>query len=235
MNLDQILAACSAVSQEVFNDRLLGVILYGSAAVQDFVPGASDINILLLVKDTDQETLRLARTWHRQLAKHRVTAPLLLTPDFIRRSADVFPIEFLEIKEKHRVLQGTDPLADLDIKLTNLRHECEHELKGRLLRLRQSFVELDRPAALRSLLLAAHNSNFPAFRTALRLKGITPPLKKEEVLQQLAERFALNAAVLAQLQSLRQEKHRTPLQNMEQLFQDYYREVEKLAQAVDAL
>lgn len=232
---EKVLLACVSAGQAAFGERLLAVVLYGSAAVQDFVPGSSDVNILLLVQDIDQTILSQARAWRKKLARHRVAAPLLLTPDFIRRSADVFPIEFFEIKEKHRVLWGADPMLNLKIEPTNLRHECEHELKGRLLRMRQSFMELDRSAALRSLLLAAHNSNFPAFRTALRLAGIQPPVKKEEVLAGLANRFSLDLEVFEEIQRLRLAKRRQTQDQLECSFENYCHEVEKLALAVDEL
>ncbi len=233
-DLEQVLAQSQTELIQTFGDNLSALLVFGSAAVGDFLPGASDINLLVVLKTADLAALRAARGFRRRLAGQRVAAPLILSEEQIRNSADVFPIEFLEIREKRRLLHGRDPFARLRFGLKNLRHECEHELRGRLIRLRESYIE-SRPgaAALKSLLLAAHNANFPAFRAALRLKKTTPPVKKEDIAAQLARLFGLDAEVFRQLSDLRAGVFRPAEPELERLLDRYLSEVGKLVRAVD--
>ena len=199
-DMEKIFDRLRGETQALFGHQLVSLAVFGSAATQDFHPGTSDINAVLVLSEVALPQLQKSQELCRRMKKFRLSAPLVMTEAFIRTSADVFPIEFLEIKEKHRLLAGKDCFSRLKIDLKNLRHECEHELKGRLLRLRQSYIEAERrPRQIQSLLLAAHNANYPAFRTALRLKKAKPPVGQDAILDEVAQRFGLNGSVLSRV------------------------------------
>ncbi len=236
MTMDKTLDKIRHEVGKAFKQELISLMVYGSAAVNDHQQGSSDINILVVVNDITMDVLDRLRKLIRPLAKAGVNTPLLMTKEHIERSSDVFPIEFLEIKEKHLVLQGEDMFAHLEIETTNLRHECEHELKGRLLRLRQSYLEVgEHVKELKDLLVAAHQANLPSFRTALRLKGIVPPLAKEAVLESLAATFGLNKEVFVKLKLLKQGDLKLTFPMLRGLLETYLHEVEKVARAIDRL
>ena len=67
--------------------------------------------------------------------------PRFFTTELMNQSSDVFPIEFLDIRTTHVILHGTDPLADLEIRRDHLRLQCERELREKLMRLREGYVE----------------------------------------------------------------------------------------------
>src|SRR5215813_12377113 len=92
-----------------FGEQLEGVLLYGSAIRGEFLPGRSNLNILLLVSSYDSAVLKQYSALHRQWSKEQIVAPLFLTEEELRVSAEVFPLEFIEIQEHHRVLDGRDP------------------------------------------------------------------------------------------------------------------------------
>ena len=60
-----------------------------------------------------------------------------MSEDEVYNSADCFPIEFHDMKERRRVLYGLDVIADLKFDMRNYRTQVEHELRSKLLRLRQ--------------------------------------------------------------------------------------------------
>lgn len=232
--LEAWLAGATETLRGLYGDNLLGMAVYGSAATGEYLPGVSDVNLVLVLKQVALADLERMREFLRRRHGVRLPAPLLLTPEHIRASADVFPIEFLEIKEKHRCLWGEDPFTPLEISLANLRHECEHELKGRVLRLRQSYLEAGRGAKpLQQLLLAAHNANYPAFRAALRLKQVAPPVKKEEINAALTSHFQVAAGMLQRLADLRAGRIRLNRGELETLCQQYLDEVSRVADQVD--
>ncbi len=94
--------------------NLLAVILYGSVAAGDYVADHSDVNLLCVLGDTSFPAIAAlapaVEWWGKQ--KHR--APLLMSAEEMRRSADVFSIEFLDMRRHYRVLWGAgedDPAA----------------------------------------------------------------------------------------------------------------------------
>lgn len=127
-------------------------VLYGSAARGDFVEGASDINMLLVLDDTTPEVLRLLApafgTWRRS----GNAPPLVLSRDEWAGAADAFPIEVTDLQLSYRVLRGADPVAGMNVQPSDLRTLLEHEFLGKLLQLRRGYVALaeERGALTRS-------------------------------------------------------------------------------------
>src|SRR5690349_15843489 len=99
-------------------------------------------------------------------------APLLLSIEEIRNSADSFPIEFHDISERRQVLYGEDVLAGLVIDDAWYRAQVEHELRAKMLRLRQKAGGLLSDSELLLRLMTDSVSTFCVlFRHALRLAG----------------------------------------------------------------
>jgi len=235
-NLEKALEESRRELLELYGNDLISLLVFGSAAVGEFVPGSSDINLVAVLRRMDLNALDKARMFRKRMAKYHLAAPLLMTEEYLNSSTDVFPIEFIEIKEKHRQLHGPDLFADLEISPRNLRHECEHEVKGRLLRLRDSYIEVgNSDRALKALLATAHNANLAAFRASLRLKNVQPPVKKDEIAEVLAEHFGLDAPVFHRVRQMRQGELDLRKEGLRRLFEDYCHEVEKLARALDQL
>jgi len=124
-------------------DNVISVYLYGGAAGKGYVPERSNLNTLIVLKRIEIDALRGIARIYKKGAKAKVVAPLVLTPDYIRSSVDVFPIEFLDIKENSILLTGEDLLKEVAIDLSCLRDQCEREIKGQLVRFRGSFLEVE--------------------------------------------------------------------------------------------
>lgn len=136
-----ILRAYLAQVQQLFGSVLETVILYGSAAGGEYLPGKSNINLLVLLARQDAGLLAQYATLHKRWQKEQLVVPLFLTSAELKSSLDLFPLEYLEIQEQHVLLAGRDPFPELRINPKNLRLQCEQELRGNLLRLRQRYVE----------------------------------------------------------------------------------------------
>src|SRR5438128_6223570 len=117
--------------------NLVSVVLYGSAAEGEFHPEYSDLNLLCLVRDASFAALtKIAEVmeWWRGKKHH---PPLVLTPEELKRTADVFSIEFVDMKQRYRVLWGDDVLKNLEIPMHLHRSQLEYELREKLFLLRQ--------------------------------------------------------------------------------------------------
>ncbi len=115
-------------------------ILYGSAARGDFVPGRSDLNLMLIVDDLSPRALAALSAPFAAWAKSGYDPPLVIGRPEWQRASDVFPIEITDMRAGYEVLRGTDPLAGHEVVPADLRHALERELRGKLLRLRQGYV-----------------------------------------------------------------------------------------------
>src|SRR5262245_37369265 len=97
--------------QGAWGEKLVSAALYGSLASGEYVPGQSDVNLLLVVRDARPEGLERAGPLLRAAAGQLRVAPFIATPEELRASADVFPIKFLQMRQRCELLAGADALA----------------------------------------------------------------------------------------------------------------------------
>jgi len=115
--------------KEIFGERLLSCILYGSAIKGNYKEGISDINLIVIVnkfdaKDLDEIKRKLSKYAWKMLIK-----PYFFSEWFLLSSADAFPVEWKDIKENHIVIYGQDLTEKINIENENLRIELERKLK----------------------------------------------------------------------------------------------------------
>jgi len=219
--------------QRVFGDDLLSVVLYGSAArSEDFAPG-SDLNVLVVLKEITLESLERGTAPTRRWETQGNRPLLFFSPEWIRRSSDVFPLEFLDIQESHRVLAGVDPFAGLDVPRENLRLQCESELKTKLIHLRTGYMELhEDPEALSRLLASSYAPLVAILRGALRITGSPVPARSEEVVASAAKACGLDPAPFLEVAAIR--RGGVAAASAKPVFKRYYAQMETLARFVDA-
>ncbi len=169
-----------------YGDALVAVVLYGSAARGDYRAGVSDLNLLVILNSADAAVLRRGSTLAQEWAGAGNPPPLVLGEAEWRESADVFAIEYSDMRDAHVVLQGESPFAGLDIQWDDLRLQCEHELKTKQIRLREHYLLADSPEAVGKLLMYSFPTFLTLFRTGLRLAGREVPRSPEEVIGAIA-------------------------------------------------
>ncbi|RKY36159.1 MAG: hypothetical protein DRP73_03815, partial [Candidatus Omnitrophota bacterium] len=122
------------------------------------------------------------------------------TLDYIHKSLDSFPMEFLELKENHITIYGNDIFSTLEIDTSNLRLQVEQVLKGRLLRIRQWYLEKGfRKRELRKVMEFGLKDVFPALRNLIRLKQGSVPQGKDEVVKELENVLGMNLNFVRQI------------------------------------
>src|SRR5690349_10830867 len=129
--------------REALGDRLVSVVLHGPAARDDEYRHGDGAFLLVVAADLEPETLRQLAAPIRWWLRRGQPWPRLFTPAQLTDATDVFPVELLEIARHHRVLHGVDPLAGFAVDHTRLRLQCERELRERLMRLCEGYVEAD--------------------------------------------------------------------------------------------
>src|SRR5260370_27091079 len=157
-------------------ERLVSRVLYGSAVRGGHVAGRSDVNTLLICGRADESLFqRLERPLGPWL-KVGHAAPLVFTHAEWRDAADVFAVEYEDIRVAHRVLAGSDPWDGLTIRPADVRRQLEHELRGKLVRLRQTYAAYARdPARLTAVFTASVSGVLTMLRATLPLTGKEAP------------------------------------------------------------
>lgn len=234
-NLERILTEFTEQVKQTYGETLLAVILYGSAASDEFVEGRSNINCLVLLKQVSPDELKkstpLLQSWREQ----GMRTPLFVDPAYVRAAVDVFPIEFLDMKQRYKVLHGHDFLREIELKLDHLRFQCEQELKGKMLRLRQLYLEASLSESRLMTLLAKSTSSFMIlFRGLLYLKGMVTAQTAQELFADLTSLGLPNEA-FARVYALRRNPPAPSQVNLDALFRQYLSEIEAVVRFVETI
>lgn len=214
----------------------MSVILYGSGAVGDHHGRYSDLNVLCVLREVTPRELGDSAPIFRWWRKLGNPSPLLLSREEVRTSTDCFPIEFHDIRERHRVLAGEDVAQDLAVDDSFYRAQVEHELRAKLLRLRQKAAGVLSARDLLLELMADSLSTFCVlFRHALLLHGVDARFEKSAIIDQAAEKFGIEPSPFRSLLDLREQKIKARQIQPGLLFERYLKEIQVVIDAVDLL
>ena len=220
--------------KKALGDDLISVVLYGSAAAGDQSKNYSDVNILVVVTAMGlpvlKKTMPIVKKWTR-LGNH---PPLFFTKDRIQQAEDVFPMEFLDIKANHKILWGDDPFCDLKVHTDHLRHQLEYELRGKLIQLRERYLETNGiPRRIQEMLAKSISTFVVLFKGVLRLLGEEPPAHKQDVISTLSHRVPLEKDILHDILRLRENDKNAFKRDPEALLEGLLKSVEAVVDFVD--
>jgi predicted nucleotidyltransferase len=214
--------------------NLDAVVLYGSAAGDDYHEGYSDVNLLCLLHDASGPALKqlapVIEWWSKKL-HHRL--PLCMTAEELRTSADVFAIETLDLKHKHRVLAGRDFLSAIEVPLNLHRVQLEHELRSLLLKLRQHYLLAPAAEELKQAVAKSISTVVTLLRHALMAVDRHVPAQKKAVIAAAGEAFGIDVSALQEALELREG--RAAKLEIEPLYQRYLEAMAAITGCVDRL
>ena len=216
--------------------NLESVILYGSAVSGDYEADYSNVNLLVILKDTSLPKLLALAPAITDWTQLRHPAPLLITRAELERSADVFSIELVDMQRQHRVLVGTDVIAGLQIPMHLHRAQLEYELREKLILLRQRLV-LDASDDKRTwhLLLRSLSAFATLFRHALIVHGQPVPSTKRESIKALAAVLNFDATPFLTLLDIREHQVDAKQFRLRDIAAHYLAAVEQVTADVDRM
>ena len=216
--------------RKLLGDQIEAVILYGSLPRGEYVEGHSNINLLLMLQTCSLENLQLCGKLNEKWQKHGVVPPLVLNEQELQQSFELFPVEYFEIKENHVLLEGRDPFLALHIDDRNLFQQCQQELNGNLVRVRQRFIEgHGRPEAVRALLTLSLMALLPSLRGISRVLDHPVGGTSLALLKNLSTVLKVDEAVFVEVLEMKQGL-RTP--GMKALPQLFFRYVQGLTEVI---
>ncbi len=175
MTLEQV----TAQLQAAYGGALRAVVLHGSAARTPSAGAPAPrggYDLLVVVDELGMNELRRVAPTTRAWTEAGNPSPLTLTTLEWRASADVFPMEYADVLESHRVLAGALPIDGIVVERADLRRQLEHRTMGALLQLRGGILASGNDAKrLVALLDASRSTILVLFRTLARLHGTAAP------------------------------------------------------------
>jgi len=234
--MEDILSELVTRLEKAHKTALISVVLYGSAAAPEGKDQQSDFNILCVLRQVGPLELEASETVFRWWRGKKNPSPLLLSVDELQASTDCFPIEFQDMRERHRVLYGDDLISSLEIGDVFYRAQVEYELRSKILRLRQKAAGLLSESDLLLRLMVDSVSTFCVlFRHGLRLVGEDPRFGKREIVECAGRKFGLDPQPFYTLIDLREEKIKPKDVRPKELFPPYLEAIQVVVDAVNKI
>lgn len=179
---------------QLFGPRLRSLVAYGSVVTGNHHPGLSGVNLLCVFDEVNAAVLDRAADAVRWWIEQGNPPMVLLSRAELETAADVFPIEYLDIRSHHRVLRGEDLMTGLPHHPTLHRLQVEHDLRTQLIRLRSRYMRTNKdPKAVEKLLMESLSTFTTLFRHALVAVGEPILARKEDIIAAAAARFGFDA------------------------------------------
>jgi predicted nucleotidyltransferase len=212
------------------------IVLYGSLARREYVHGRSNINVLLILRIGSLPVLQQCGKLQQKWGKVGIVSPLVITEADLRNSLDLFPLEYFEIKEHHIVLEGRDLFPELHINDRNLSVQCEQEIIGNFLRLRQRFIEgWGRPEAIQALLPISLTTLIPCLKGIYRLLGHSLSGPSGDILDRLSSTLQVDPQAFQEVLSMKRGLSTPGIMDLPKLYERYLRSFQALIDRVREL
>jgi hypothetical protein len=208
------------------------IYLYGSINTKNYIPKNSNINILFVLNNINYKFLL---NNHKVVKKYsNAIVPLFLTEEHIKTSSDVFPIEFLNIKDTQKLIYGDESLSNLEIDTKNLRLECEEHVKGQLIRIYQLILEMGFSNKKINLMLRhSISSVLPVLRYTLYITGNKINYDNLEILTEFSKKYGEEFNKLIDIYKLRESRKNSKDLNL--YMNEYIKLLQKIAYIIDGI
>ena len=222
--------------REAAGANLESVILFGSAATEDFHPEFSNVNLFCVVRDSSFAALQAValavKWWDRQ----KQPPPLFMTRHEVERSIDVFSIELIDMQMHHRVLFGEDVIQGFRIPANLHRMQVEYELREKLALLRQQLLLASgNDSRMWELLTRSVSSFVTLFRHALMVLDQAAPHRKREAVHALSQQIKFDPSGVLDVLDVRERKVNRKKLDVKDVFSRYLAAVEQVTTAVDRM
>jgi predicted nucleotidyltransferase len=230
MKLDELVRQL----QLAYADALRSVVLFGSAVAGEHRPNKSDYNVLVVVDALPLDRLRAVAAVSKAWAEDGNPPPMTFTTREWRSSADIFPMEYADILERHRVLYGTLPVDGLRVNPADLRLQVEHQTMGKLLQLRQAIMGAGGDTALQLEVLEKSLSTLMViFRGIVRMHGQVPSQDYEALSLSVAQRAGFSPEPFVKVIRHARGTEKLPRDKASSILEEYLAAMERLVAYLD--
>ena len=236
MQADQQITDFVEQLKQVAGANLECVALFGSAASGEFHPDFSDINLLCVMRELTAADLARVAPAINAWTKKKFPAPLVFSHAELKHAADIFAIELIDIRDRHHILYGEDIFASLHVPMDMHRIQLEHNLRTKLLTLRQTYMQIVNDAnGVRRLMLDSVSNFGTLFCHTLIAMGEKPQAGKADSVRRLAKKTQFDPGIFLQLLQVRARTAKEGDIDPVTGFAQYLAGIEKVVQAVDNL
>ncbi len=203
-------------------DNILSVIIYGGLAKGEFKPETSDINLMIVLRDASNDTLKqiapIIQKKNSRISMH----PFIITENELRIAPELFPIKFLDIKTYHKIISGTELLSTLNIPNDKLIYACKQELQNLYMRLRSVYsYSTELPEVLEFKIKKTFSSLLVNMNALIYVKTGVMEKAKDEIISKSSSLFSLDQQLLSSIKAIRNNTHSYSPEEIKKIYENF--------------
>ena len=203
--------------KDIYGENLVSVIIYGENIEQEYSKSQS---VIVIFNKLEASDLKIAITAMKKWRKTKNPLPIVMSEIEWFSSADVYPIEYTEIKNNHEILYGKNVVVPIAVSKHDLRLQCEYEIKNILVRIRQIYLgNSDNPQFMVKTLEETSTKLVRILKSALSLFDVPAPEEYSEVIQRMAQKTSFDGEIFVEILSAKENKRKFAPQKIESLVQ----------------
>lgn len=173
--------------------------------------------------------------WIDKLKEHFNRDYLFLGLDELKDGADVFPLEFLNIKNNYKLVYGEDVVGRLKVEKVDVRRQLEFELRSKLIHLREEYMALKKQSELNDLLKAIIPTLISILEGIVYLKENGKFEDRESIFKHIKEDYGVNCDVLFKLDELNKKVWMVSFEDVKKYIKDVIVLLTDLGEKIDKI
>lgn len=170
--------------KNALGDNLISAFVHGDCLMEGYNAMEKPWTISFILRDNSNQSLEVLRKLLPKAKRENLEFRYFFTLKEILTSEDVYPLEFLHIASRNEVLTGQPPLPGYVPNLESLRLECERELRGFLIHLRQAFLYLKEDKNPLGFFVRSSTTMLPLMYGVYYLKHGSYPESHDQIFQE---------------------------------------------------
>lgn len=191
----------------IFDERLISVILHGSGSIEEInekkpscllscclsEKKTYDVNLIVILNKLDASDLKKAYPCISKWKKTGHPLPVFMDRNEWYNSTDIYPIEYSDIKRRHKILHGENIVDNLNVDKCHLRLQCEYELKNSLIKLRETYLgNINHTKFLNHAVRNCSKKLITLFRAVLELTDEVVPHSAIDIIHLMETKVAID-------------------------------------------
>ena len=220
--------------KENFGDNLVSVIAFGSQA--NVENPKNNLNLMIITNELNAENLYSISKPVQKWVKAKNPVPVIMNKDEWYSSFDVYAIEYGDIKSNYRIIYGADLVKDIVINKSDLRLQCESELKDLLLKYKVNFLmNIDSNKEMTRFLDVVIKTILVIFRSILRLNNSEVPYRAVDIIEFTSRYLEFNKDIMTKLARVKYENDSMNKKEFAYIEKELLKDIQNMLKQVDKM
>jgi len=194
---------------KIYGENIISIVHYGKNS-----------NLLVIFDKLEAADIKKASPAIKKWVKTKNPLPIIMSENEWMSSADIYPVEYAEIKHSYKILYGKDIVEQINVLKSDLRLKCEYEIKNLLVRIREIYLgNSDNPKHMAKILEEVSFEIIRVLKSSLILFDMPAVGDYNEIINNISEKIDFDSEIFIKILSLKEKNKKIAGNEIEETIQ----------------